>query len=233
MKTKNLFLKKWDEYKENDITEYQAMEERDYLIQFLKLAKYFNVKTVLDAGCGSAYITEILVKHGFKVTAFDLNTKQALERKEKSKLLCDVEIIEGNIEALPFENKEFDAVMCLGVLHHTHTTKTLPELKRVAGKMIYIGVYGNRNALFRFGEVMLRHTLRIIPYSVNRAILKLAGMGNKDVARILEHIYIEIADRYSEWDLTKMLGADYFCVTNRVRYWVNCTAIKKEVLEAK
>ncbi len=230
MNTKELFLRKWTEYNANDIKNLQAKGERDYLKDFFVLAKHFGVETVLDAGCGEGYHIEVYTKHGLKVTGIDLNTKQVLERKANNPLLSDVEIFEGNIEALPFPDNSFDAVICSGVLHHTDYKKTMPELKRVARKMLYFGVYGNRGRSFRACEVLLRFFLSKIPYSFNRFVLKGLGFSNRFVAQRLEHIYIERADRFSERQLAALLGDEYFCVFNRVRNWINCNAIKKNVL---
>ena len=230
MNTKKLFLRKWTEYNATDIKNLQAKGERDYLNDFFVLAKRFGVETVLDAGCGEGYHIEVYAKHGLKVTAIDLNTKQVLERKANNPLLKDVEIFEGNVEALPFADNSFDAVICSGVLHHTDSEKSMPELKRVARKMLYFGVYGNRGYFFRVCEVLLRFSLSKIPYSINRAVLKRIGYSNRFIAQRLEHIYIERADRFSERQLVEMIGKNHYCIVCRVRNWINCVAIEKGVL---
>ncbi len=230
MNTKKLFLKKWTEYDNEDMKNLQKKGEQDYVKDFLVLAKRFGIKTVLDAGCGEGYMIEVYVRHGLKVTGIDLNIKQVLERKTVSPLLSGVEIFEGNLEVLPFADNSFDAVICSGVLHHTDYEKTMPELKRVASKMLYFGVYGSRGRRFRAGEITLRFLLSKIPYNVNRFVLKRMGFSRRLIAQRLEHVYIERADRFSERKLAEMIGKEYYCIMNRVRNWINCTAIKKEVL---
>ena len=230
MDTKELYLKKWPEYNDKDMKELQEKGERDYLGNFFALAKHFGIETVLDVGCGEGYMIEVYTKHGLKVTGIDLNTKQVLERKARNPLLADVEIFEGNAEKLPFADNSFDAVICNGVLMHTDTKKSIPELKRVSRKMIYLGVYGYRGRGFRFSEVLLRFFLSKIPYRIVRGVLIKCGYPRRLYAQRLEHIYLVRADRYSERQLAAMLGDEYFCVINRIRNWVNCTAIKKEAL---
>ncbi len=231
METEKLFLKKWEEHSLKDEKYLKNKNKENYTTQFLELAKFFKIKTVLDAGCGSGYTAETLIENGFEVTAIDINVKQITERKSERKILSNVRIVKGDLEKkLPFKDNEFDAIICCGVLHHTDPKKSLPELKRVAKKMLYFGVYGNRKKSFIISEKILRFTLSKIPYKVNRYLLKKLGYSGKLVALRLEHIYIERADRYDERKLIDMIGKEYYCITERIRHWINCTAIKKEVM---
>jgi SAM-dependent methyltransferase len=73
-------------------------------------------KTVLEAGCGPGKYTEILLKAGMKVTAFDLTTA-VFVNQEQNRLKGNLTCFQGDIYALP-EIGQFDYVFCYGVLQH-------------------------------------------------------------------------------------------------------------------
>lgn len=111
-----------------------------------KLLKNEKIKLgakVLDAGCGmgltSAYLAKVMK---CKVYAIDLHPemiKHAAKRFKKEQL--SVEIIEGNIENLPFPEHSFDWVISESSTIFTNIPTTLKEYFRVlkpAGKLLSI-----------------------------------------------------------------------------------------------
>ena len=74
-------------------------------------------KSVLEAGCGPGKYTEVLLKAGANVTAFDLTTAVFVNEKQNSKkgnLTC----FQGDIYDLPDKIGQFDFIFCYGVLQH-------------------------------------------------------------------------------------------------------------------
>lgn len=72
---------------------------------------------VLEAGCGPGKYTEVLLKTGAQVTAFDLTTAVFVNEKQnsaKGELTC----FQGDIYNLPDDIGQFDFVFCFGVLQH-------------------------------------------------------------------------------------------------------------------
>lgn len=71
---------------------------------------------VLEAGCGPGKYTEIILKSGASVTAFDLTTAVYVNYEQNS---CkgDLSCFQGDIYNLP-DIGEFDYVFCYGVLQH-------------------------------------------------------------------------------------------------------------------
>lgn len=223
MDDNELFERKWDEY--TAIEEKKARKNKaQYLQRFFEIAPLFKIKTVLDAGCGNGVCLKMLHERGFVVTGVDLVIDHAIK---KTKNLNNVKVLCGNVEWLEFSDNSFDAVVCLGVVHHTDGSKTIEELKRVAKKIVCVGVYGNRSACFRFAEVCLRKTLSLVPYGWNNFILKRLGYKTFDRIQRLEHIYVKRADRYSEKRLAQMFGGEWYCIMHRVRNWIDCVAIRK------
>jgi 2-polyprenyl-3-methyl-5-hydroxy-6-metoxy-1,4-benzoquinol methylase len=78
---------------------------------------------VLEIGCGMGFHTETMVRAGARLTAIDLSptSVEATRRRLELKGL-QAEIIEGDAERLPFDDRTFDFVWSWGVIHHSSRT---------------------------------------------------------------------------------------------------------------
>lgn len=74
--------------------------------------------SVLDAGCGGGRYTRLAAEHGARVVGVDLS-----DAVEKAYVLCaglpQVDIVQGDLLALPLAEAAFDLVFSIGVLHHS------------------------------------------------------------------------------------------------------------------
>ncbi len=88
-------------------------------------------KCILEAGSGAGRFTEILLKYGAIVYSFDFSN--AVEANYENNMPNEnLTLFQADIENIPFQDDFFDAVLCLGVLQHTPSTKSsLRELSRV------------------------------------------------------------------------------------------------------
>ncbi|MCY4453631.1 MAG: class I SAM-dependent methyltransferase [Immundisolibacterales bacterium] len=98
---------------------------------------------VLDAGCGTGSYATALRPHVGAIDAADLNPSMleaARAKLDRAPGGCPVTLHEASLEALPFEDGRFDAVMVNQVLHHLpdppgdgrpHLRRVLAELARV------------------------------------------------------------------------------------------------------
>ena len=88
-------------------------------------------KRILEAGSGAGRFTEILLKYGACVYSFDFSN--AVEANYENNMPNEnLTLFQADIESIPFQNDFFDAVLCLGVLQHTPSTRSsLRELSRV------------------------------------------------------------------------------------------------------
>ncbi len=88
-------------------------------------------KVIMDAGCGSGYSTELIVKefHPSHVVAFDYMPEQiSLARKRNLK----VDFYVGDLTKMDSGDNTFDAVFVFGVLHHIPEWRNaLSEISRV------------------------------------------------------------------------------------------------------
>ena len=73
---------------------------------------------VLECGCGAGRFTEILLQQGASVTSVDLSA--AVEANQHNfPQGSQHRIAQADLRALPFIDRAFDVVLCLGVVQHT------------------------------------------------------------------------------------------------------------------
>ena len=78
--------------------------------------KHLNIKSddvILDVGCGGGINVKRMAKSAKKVYGIDYSIESVKLSKEVNEKLIDegkVEIIEGNVKSLPFEDNTFDIV---------------------------------------------------------------------------------------------------------------------------
>ena len=84
---------------------------------------------MLDAGAGTGRFSAWLAAHEHKVTALDSSPTMLATLREKAP---DVEVVEGDIYTLPFEDGRFGATICMHLLFHLPDwCRVLAELARV------------------------------------------------------------------------------------------------------
>ena len=85
------------------------------------------MESVLDAGCRTGYTLPELSKGFGRVTGCDIVPEFVAIAGTRG------EAYEGDIHALPFQDKEFDWTICTGTLEHCYdTSKAVSELFRVS-----------------------------------------------------------------------------------------------------
>ena len=101
-----------------------------YLFDQLLRGRFDARRRVLDAGCGSGRNLPYFVAHGFDLAAID--SEPAAVRAIRGLVPAAVQ---GEIDALPWKDGAFDAVICSAVLHFArdtdHWTAMVRELWRV------------------------------------------------------------------------------------------------------
>ncbi len=77
-----------------------------------------NWQSVLDAGCGTGAVLELLSKKypDREYTGIDISEKMIEVATKKN--LPNVRFVQGDCEYLPFEKESFDAVICSQSFHH-------------------------------------------------------------------------------------------------------------------
>jgi 2-polyprenyl-3-methyl-5-hydroxy-6-metoxy-1,4-benzoquinol methylase len=94
---------------------------------------------VLECGCGAGRFTEVLLQRGALVTSLDLS--DAVDANQLTFPQSSTHrIAQADILQLPFAPRQFDVVLCLGVIQHTpspeSTVRALAEHVKPGGSLI-------------------------------------------------------------------------------------------------
>ena len=94
---------------------------------------------VLEVGCGAGRFTEVLLRTAAAVTSVDLSS--AVEANQANCPQGDRHrVVQGDVFRLPFAPRQFDMVVCLGVVQHTpdpeRTIAQLYENVRPGGLLV-------------------------------------------------------------------------------------------------
>ena len=96
-------------------------------------------KLILDVGCGTGRFAEIALKAGAYVVGLDYSSAAYVASKNLEKY-SNFRAIRGDIYKLPFKEKSFAIVYCLGVLQHTPNVeqafKSLPLVVKNSGYLV-------------------------------------------------------------------------------------------------
>lgn len=95
-------------------------------------------KRVLDVGCGAGRFAEIALAAGAELVALDYSSAvDACRANHRS--APNLNVVQGDVYALPFAPASFDYVYCLGVLQHTpdvhRAFAALPKMLKPGGKL--------------------------------------------------------------------------------------------------
>ena len=119
---------------------------------------------VLDVGCGQGIDVARYALAGARATGVDLTPRHVeLARLHLAALGLDATIVQGDAEALPFEDASFDRVSSNGVLHHTpDMPAALEEILRVLrpGGEARIIVYNRNSFHYALTQVLYFGILR-------------------------------------------------------------------------
>ena len=116
---------------------------------------------VLDAGCGTGSYAAALRPHVGAIDAVDLNPSmlEVARAKLERGPGCPVALHEAGIDALPFEDARFEAVMVNQVLHHLPDSPGdgRPLLRRVLGELARVLRPGGAAIVNTCSHEQIRH----------------------------------------------------------------------------
>lgn len=126
-------------------------------------------KWVLDVGCGAGRFLDIASRWGARAVGIDFSF--AVEAAQNNVGGRDnVDVIQADVFHLPFRTEVFDAILSLGVLHHTRDTReaflSLPKHLKEGGS-IAVWLYYYTDRLYNRATDFWRRLLRPLP---NRAV---------------------------------------------------------------
>ena len=131
---------------------------------------------VLDAGCGAGRFVEVALSCGARVVALDYSTAVDACRSNFGRH-PGLDIVQGDICALPFAADAFDYVYCFGVLQHTPDVRrsflSLAPVLRPGGSLA-VDLYYRSRFHRLFPKYLLRPlTTRLPPASLFRLVRRM------------------------------------------------------------
>ena len=138
----------WNKFNKTQLDSYNGTrisEKRFFNATGWKTSELKN-KLILDIGCGVGRFSEIALKYGAKVISVDYSDSVEAAKKNLEKFPKSL-VIQCNLYELPFKEKVFDYIFCLGVLQHTpdveNAFKSLPVFLKKDG-LICVDYYWKR-----------------------------------------------------------------------------------------
>jgi 2-polyprenyl-3-methyl-5-hydroxy-6-metoxy-1,4-benzoquinol methylase len=116
----------WNTYRRTQLDSYTGLPlTKDRLRRCLgeDLWNALPEMQVLEAGCGAGRFTELLLDAGAGVTSVDLSVAVDANQ-ENCPQNSSHRILQADILQLPFTPRQFDVVLCLGVIQHTPNPET-------------------------------------------------------------------------------------------------------------
>jgi SAM-dependent methyltransferase len=116
-----------------------------YLFDQLLKGRFDDCRTVLDAGCGSGRNIAYFLQNGFKVYGIDQSEHAVELSKRLSADLCPDHSPDNfklaAVEALPFDDGQFDLVICSAVLHFANDAEHFDSMLRSLWRVLKPGGY--------------------------------------------------------------------------------------------
>lgn len=144
--------------------------------QTLKYLPYRKFDLILDIGCGNAYSTYLLSRHGFNVLGADISFS-AVKRARTKFQGCN--FCASDIEGLPFKPESFDLISCIEILDYYANSpvkeQILEHLKfilRGGGRIIFSVCVDHKKGYFRrrdFVNSISKHfkIVKVVPVTSN------------------------------------------------------------------
>jgi ubiquinone/menaquinone biosynthesis C-methylase UbiE len=107
---------------------------KEYALAMLREVADLDRGKALDIGCGSGVYIEELLAMGFEVSGVDLAPEMlaTCHKRFDGRAGARVQLHQADVEHLPFEDGQFDLVVCVGVLGYLLSDeRALTEIQRV------------------------------------------------------------------------------------------------------
>lgn len=131
----------------------------------VKRFKKAGYKRILDIGCGYGKHSIYLSENGFNLTSIDIN-KQSIEWLKgyiDRKSISNINLIQSDINDIPFEDNYFDGIICSSVIHHQNLKQiknSIAEIYRVLKQngCILVDFMSLEDDSFGLGEEIEKNT---------------------------------------------------------------------------
>jgi SAM-dependent methyltransferase len=139
---------------------------------------------VLDAGCGSGFSANLMLRQHFKTIRFvgsDISRAVEIAAKTIGPLAPQSLFVQADLMHLPFAPSSFDIIMAEGVMHHTPSTRgallALSRLLRPGGIFAFY-VYVKKAPIREFTDDYIRSQVAdLLPEQAWKALEPLTRLG--------------------------------------------------------
>jgi ubiquinone/menaquinone biosynthesis C-methylase UbiE len=186
----------------------RSQYEMPWLFELVPFSSFCN-KEVLELGCGAGYDAYEFCCNGAKYTGIDITPENINRtRKHLNYYGYSPTLLEGDAENLSFEDKTFDAVYSLGVLHHTpDIQKSFNEAYRVLKPSgdFWVIVYHKNSIVYWLTLLLVDHWLRL-------GFLKRSFKERLSMVEYTTSDSLPLVNVYSRSSLKKLLNNAGFTV---------------------
>jgi ubiquinone/menaquinone biosynthesis C-methylase UbiE len=155
---------------------------------------------VLELGPGPGLTTLALARTAPRVTAVEIDRELAQITRDRTRSCGNVEVVEGDATALPFDDARYSSVVCMTMLHHLHDAAAQDRLFAEACRVLQPGgvLCGSDNLGrgIRFRVIHIGDTRTVVDPETLPARLKNAGFDRVDVrtgSRLVFRGYTSVA----------------------------------------
>jgi len=159
-------MKDWEQiYKEEGPVQIEPSEKIVNLVDFFKKEK---VKKILDHGCGTGRHVKYLAEQGFNVIGTDYSEKALQHAKLLTSGLDNVELIQTDMDSIPYKDGVFDAIISNHVIQHAlkaKMDKTFYEIERALkdNGLLFMSTISRKHRVYGKGWQIEAHTFIDIP----------------------------------------------------------------------
>lgn len=138
---------------------------------------------VLDIASGDGVLAELLAPHSERYVCLDASRRVVNAATERLRTHPNVEVREGDMHALPFDDESFDLVVMMHALTYaTRPAAAVVEAARVlrpGGRLLLssLGKHAHASAVAPFGHVNLGFTQKELQKFIDKAGLSLQDAG--------------------------------------------------------
>jgi SAM-dependent methyltransferase len=145
--------------------------ESEHRGRYLWSAQLARGLDVLDAGCGTGYGTHLLAaSRARRAVGIDISEEAIEQARAGTSAAETCEFVLGDLHALPFEQGEFDLVVCFEAIEHvTDQAHVIGELRRVLRPEGVLVLSSPNRDVYPPGNPY--HTHEFIPHELEQALL--------------------------------------------------------------
>jgi len=130
-----------------------------------------NRSLILDVGCGTGLFFTYVDKKAKLVVGVEISSKLLAKAKQRTRNLCNVHLVRGDADHLPFKKRSFSVVSAFTLLQNMPKPLiTLMEIKRTAKANGFVVVTGLKKAF----------SLNIFAQLIKKAGLSLISIRDDD-----------------------------------------------------